>query len=41
MTAAEQKGPVYLRVGKSGEPIITECAEPFAFGKLRRLRDER
>lgn len=40
MAAAEQKGPVYLRVGKSGEPPITAKApEPFAFGKVRRISD--
>lgn len=39
MAAAVQKGPVYLRVGKSGEPPITTAAEPFTFGKLRRLSD--
>lgn len=40
MAAAEQKGPVYLRVGKSGEPAITaQAPEPFEFGKLRRIAD--
>jgi transketolase len=39
MAAAEQKGPVYLRVGKSGEPVITAQAEAFEFGKLRRLSE--
>ncbi len=37
MAAAVQNGPVYLRVGKSGEPSITAQAEAFAFGKLRRI----
>jgi transketolase len=37
--AAVQQGPVYLRVGKSGEPPITAKAEPFVFGKLRRLAE--
>jgi transketolase len=32
-----QKGPVYLRLGRAGEPRITEKAEPFVFGKLRYL----
>jgi transketolase len=31
-------GPVYLRLGKAGEPDLTATAEPFAFGKLRYLR---
>jgi transketolase len=39
MAAAVQPGPVYLRVGKSGEPPITAQAEPFAFGKLRRIAE--
>jgi transketolase len=39
LAAAEQKGPVYLRVGKSGEPAITAQAEAFEFGKLRRLTE--
>lgn len=34
----ESGGPVYLRFGKAGEPILTkDAAEPFVFGKLRRL----
>ena len=33
---AKSDGPVYLRLGKSGEPGLTEQApEPFEFGKLR------
>ncbi len=39
MAAAVQNGPVYLRVGKSGEPPITGQAEPFVFGKLRRISE--
>jgi len=36
---AEQKnGPVYLRIGKAGEPILTKGAEPWRFGKIRYLR---
>lgn len=31
-------GPVYLRLGKAGEPVLTEDAEPFELGKLRYLR---
>jgi len=32
-------GPVYLRFGKAGEPVITsDAVEPFQFGKVRYLR---
>lgn len=32
-------GPVYLRFGKAGEPVITaDAMEPFQFGKVRYLR---
>jgi transketolase len=37
--ATQDKGPVYLRIGKAGEPKLTEgAAEPFQFGKIRYLR---
>ena len=37
---AQATGPVYLRLGKSGEPDLTSGAvEPFQFGKVRLLRD--
>jgi len=37
--ATQNNGPVYLRIGKAGEPKITSDAlEPFVFGKLRYLR---
>ncbi len=37
--ARESQGPVYLRLGKAGEPDLTRNApDPFAFGKLRFLR---
>ena len=32
------QGPVYLRIGKAGEPVLTADAEPWEFGKLRYLR---
>ena len=33
-------GPVYLRLGKAGEPNLTENAtEPFIFGKIRKIAD--
>src|SRR5262245_28289257 len=31
-------GPVYLRLGKAGEPDLTSKADPFDFGKLRFLK---
>jgi transketolase len=37
--AKDSQGPMYLRIGKAGEPRLTENAvEPFVFGKLRYLR---
>jgi transketolase len=37
--AVQEQGPVYLRLGKAGEPDLTKAApEPWAFGKLRLLR---
>ncbi len=36
--ARQRNGPVYLRIGKSGEPTLTKDAEPWQFGKLRYLR---
>lgn len=36
--AAQERGPVYLRLGKAGEPDLTEAAEPWEFGKIRQLR---
>jgi transketolase len=37
--AAQQRGPVYLRLGKAGEPDLTSAApDGWIFGKLRRLR---
>ena len=36
----ENKGPTYLRLGKAGEPNLTENApEPFQFGKLRKIKE--
>ncbi len=35
----QDHGPVYLRLGKAGEPDLTSrAAEPFTFGKVRYLR---
>jgi transketolase len=37
--AKQKAGPVYLRIGKAGEPVLTkDAAEPWRFGKLRYLR---
>lgn len=37
--ARQKAGPVYLRIGKAGEPVLTKDAvEPWRFGKLRYLR---
>ena len=36
---AQHNGPVYLRLGKSGEPNLTAEAAPFEFGKLRLLKE--
>jgi transketolase len=37
--AAQEQGPVYLRIGKAGEPILTKNAvEPFVFGKIRYIK---
>ncbi len=35
--ARQDRGPVYLRLGKAGEPALTAEAEPWEFGKLRYL----
>lgn len=36
--ASQKAGPIYLRMGKAGEPVLTKDAEPWRFGKLRYLR---
>lgn len=37
--AKENQGPVYLRLGKAGEPDLTaNAADPFIIGKIRYLR---
>ena len=36
---AQNGGPVYLRLGKAGEPILTDKApEPFKFKKIRKIK---
>lgn len=37
--ATQTGGPIYLRLGKAGEPVLTQSAEPFQFGRIRKLRD--
>lgn len=37
--ATQERGPVYLRLGKAGEPSFTQAAPPWVFGKLRRIRE--
>ncbi len=37
--APQRNGPIYLRLGKAGEPVSTADADPFEFGKIRTLRD--
>jgi transketolase len=40
--ATQEKGPVYLRLGKAGEPDLSKGApEPWTFGKVRQLRQGR
>jgi transketolase len=36
---SQRRGPVYLRLGKAGEPALTDSAvDPWQFGKLRYLK---
>ena len=37
---ANHEGPVYLRLGKAGEPVLTHNApEPFIFKKIRKIKN--
>lgn len=36
--ATQKHGPVYLRLGKAGEPNLTADADPWEFGRIRYLR---
>jgi transketolase len=36
--AQQRNGPVYLRIGKAGEPVLTKGADPWVFGKIRYLQ---
>jgi len=36
---AQTKGPIYMRLGRAGEPILTgDAVDPFVFGKVRYLK---
>ena len=37
--AAEYEGPVYIRLGRSGVPTITDADAPFVIGKGRVMRE--
>ena len=40
--AGQDRGPIYLRLGKAGEPdLSTQAPDPWVFGKVRRLREGR
>lgn len=40
LATADIPGPVYLRLGKAGEPTLTSDApEPFRLGKIRKIKD--
>lgn len=37
--ATQREGPIYLRIGKAGEPVLSaDALEPWEFGKLRYLK---
>lgn len=37
--AVRHDGPMYLRLGKAGEPVLTaDAPDPFQFGKVRRIK---
>src|SRR5436190_15334471 len=36
--ANDNQHPTYLRLGKAGEPVLTASAEPWVFGKLRKIK---
>ncbi|TNE66543.1 MAG: hypothetical protein EP335_03535 [Alphaproteobacteria bacterium] len=35
----EHEGPVYMRIGRSPTPVVTEADAPFKIGKAKRLRE--
>lgn len=39
MESADIKGPVYIRLGRSGAPVITKETDPFKIGKANVLKD--
>ena len=38
IAAAKHKGPVYIRLGRSGQPVITKEEQPFVIGKADVIR---
>ena len=36
--AKNKKGPIYLKIGKSGEKNFTRNSEKWAFGKIRKIK---
>lgn len=38
ISAANRKGPVYIRLGRSGAPVITKESDPFEIGKAVIMR---
>ncbi|MFA5084997.1 MAG: transketolase family protein [Candidatus Omnitrophota bacterium] len=41
IAAANHKGPVYIRLGRSGAPVITKEEDPFKIGKSVLIKDGR
>jgi transketolase len=39
MATMKIPGPVYMRLGKAGEPTLTKNAEPFELGKIRKIKE--
>ena len=37
----DHPGPIYIRLGKGGDPVVTDPAEPFAIGRIYPLRPGR
>jgi len=35
----EHKGPIYIRLGKGGDPVVTNHKEPFVIGKAYPMRE--
>jgi transketolase len=39
ISAANHKGPVYIRLGRSGAPVVTKEEDPFRIGKASLMKD--